>query len=180
MPLFRALRTAPGASVEWAAVTETAVVRSIEDLKKLVGQETRVGEWHLVTQHEIDQFADATGDHQWIHVDPERAKAGPFGGTIAHGFWTLSSALFLMRGGEEKVRVELPSRLAVNYGLNRVRFMNPVHVGKRIRGRTKLLSAEEVQPNVLQQVQEITVEIEGESKPAMVAESVTRLYLNTD
>jgi acyl dehydratase len=153
-------------------------VTSIEELKRLVGQEMRVGDWHLVTQEEINQFADATGDHQWIHVDEERARSGPFGGTIAHGYWTLSSAPFLMRSGEEKVTLALPSRMGVNYGLNRVRFMNPVRVGKRIRGRSKLLSVEEVQPGVLQQVQEITVEIEGESKPAMVAESVTRLYLS--
>ena len=166
--------------IEWSDVTETTVVSSIEDLKQLVGQETRIGDWHLVTQEEINQFADATGDHQWIHVDPERAKAGPFGGTIAHGFWTLSSAPFIMRGGEEKVQIRLPSRMGVNYGLNRVRFPNPVHVGKRIRARSKLLSAEEVQPNVIQQVNEITVEIEGETKPAMVAESVTRMYLVSD
>jgi len=161
-------------------VTESTVVSSVEDLKKLVGQVTRVGDWHLVTQEEINKFADATGDHQWIHVDPERAKAGPFGGTIAHGFWTLSSAPFIMRGGEEKVQIRLPSRMGVNYGLNRVRFPNPVHVGKRIRGRSKLVSVEEVQPNVIQQVNEITVEIEGETKPAMVAESVTRMYLTSN
>ena len=151
-------------------------VTSVDELKQLVGQETRVGEWHLVTQDEINQFADATGDHQWIHVDVERAKQGPFGGTIAHGFWTLSSAPFLMRGGQG-IQIQLPSRMGVNYGLNRVRFMNPVHVGKRIRGHSKLLSVEEVQPNVIQQINEITVEIEGETKPAMVAESVSRAYL---
>ena len=127
-------------------------------------------------QEEINQFAEATGDHQWIHVDPERARAGPFGGTIAHGYWTLSATPFLMRGGKG-VQVRLSSRMGVNYGLNRVRFMSPVHVGKRIRGRAKLISVEEVQPNVIQQVSEITVEIEGETKPAMVAESVTRSYL---
>ncbi len=159
-------------------MTETTVVSSIEDLKKLVGQETRVGDWHTVTQEEINLFADATGDHQWIHVEPERAKNGPFGGTIAHGFWTLSSAPFLMRGGEEKVKIQLNSRMGVNYGLNRVRFPSPVHVGKRIRARSKLVSVEEVQPNVIQQVNEITVEVEGETKPAMVAESVTRMYLS--
>src|SRR5215218_2430669 len=153
------------------------VVTTVDELKQLIGQETRVGEWHTVTQEEINAFAEATGDHQWIHVDAERAKNGPFGGTIAHGFWTLSSAPFIMRGGEEKVQIRLPSRMGVNYGLNRVRFPNPVHVGKRIRGRSKLVSVEEVQPNVIQQVNEITVEIEGETKPAMVAESVTRMYL---
>jgi acyl dehydratase len=153
-----------------------ATITSVDELKQLVGKETRVGDWHTVTQEEINQFADATGDHQWIHVDQERAKAGPFGGTIAHGYWTLSAAPFIMRGGEG-VQVRLPSRMGVNYGLNRVRFMSPVHVGKRIRGRAKLISVEEVQPNVIQQVSEITVEIEGEAKPAMVAESVTRNYL---
>ena len=159
--------------------TTTAVITTVDELKQLVGKETRVGDWHTVTQEEVNQFADATGDHQWIHVDPERAKNGPFGGTIAHGFWTLSSAPFIMRGGEG-IQVRLPSRMGVNYGLNRVRFPNPVPVGKRIRARAKLLSVEEVQPNVIQQVSEITVEVEGETKPAMVAESVTRTYLETN
>ena len=157
-------------------MAESAVITSVEELKALIGKETRVGDWHTVTQEEINQFAEATGDHQWIHVDVERAKSGPFGGTIAHGFWTLSAAPFIMRGGEG-VQVRLPSRMGVNYGLNRVRFMSPVHVGKRIRGRAKLVSVEEVQPKVIQQISEITVEIEGETKPAMVAESVTRSYL---
>jgi acyl dehydratase len=157
-------------------VAESAVITSVDELKALIGKETRVGDWHTVTQDEVNQFAEATGDHQWIHVDVERAKNGPFGGTIAHGFWTLSAAPFIMRGGEG-VQVRLPSRMGVNYGLNRVRFMSPVHVGKRIRGRAKLVSVEEVQPKVIQQISEITVEIEGESKPAMVAESVTRSYL---
>jgi acyl dehydratase len=155
------------------------VVTSVEQLKQYVGKETRVGDWHTVTQEEINAFADATGDHQWIHVDPERAKNGPFKGTIAHGFWTLSSAPFIMRGGSggEGIQVRLPTRMGINYGLNRVRFINPVLIGKRIRARAKLLSVEEVQPNVIQQVSEITVEIEGETKPAMVAESVSRSYL---
>jgi acyl dehydratase len=158
------------------------VVTTLDELKQYVGKELRVGDWHTVTQAEIDQFADATGDHQWIHVDPERASAGPFGGTIAHGFWTLSAAPFLIRGGSggEGVRVQLPSRMGINYGLNRVRFISPVRVGKRIRARSKLVSVEEVQPNVIQQVSEITVDIEGESKPAMVAEMVSRAYLSTE
>ena len=155
------------------------VITSLDQLRQYVGKQLRVGDWHTVTQDEIDQFADATGDHQWIHVDPERAKSGPFGGTIAHGFWTLSAARFIMRSGSggEGVQVRLPTRWGVNYGLNRVRFIIPVHVGKRIRARSKLISVEELQPNVIQQVSEITVEIEGEAKPAMVAESVTRAYL---
>src|SRR5579859_6937656 len=155
-----------------------ATITSVEELRQHVGKETRVGEWHTVTQEEINQFADATGDHQWIHVDQERAKAGPFGGTIAHGYWTLSAAPFILRGGEG-IQVRLPSKMGINYGLNRVRFMNPVRVGKRIRGHAKLVSVDEVQPGVIQQVNEITVEIEGESKPAMVAESLTRTYLDT-
>ncbi|MGI9146426.1 MAG: MaoC family dehydratase [Chloroflexota bacterium] len=153
-----------------------ATITSVDELKRYVGKQIRVGDWHTVTQEEINQFADATGDHQWIHVDTERAKAGHFGGTIAHGYWTLSSAPFIMRGGEG-IQIRLRSRMAVNYGLNRVRFISPVHVGKRIRGRTKLISIEEVQPDVIQQVSEITVEIEGETKPAMVAEAVSRTYL---
>jgi len=159
------------------ATADGSVITSVEQLKQWVGKETRVGDWHTVTQEEINAFAEATGDHQWIHVDPERAKNGPFKGTIAHGFWTLSAAPFIMRGGEG-IKVQLPSRMGINYGLNRVRFISPVHVGKRIRGRAKLVSVEEVQPNVIQQVSEITVEIEGESKPAMVAESLTRSYLD--
>jgi acyl dehydratase len=135
-----------------------------------------VGDWHTVTQAEINAFAEATGDHQWIHVDVERAKSGPFKGTIAHGFWTLSAAPFIMRGGQG-VEVRLPRGMGINYGLNKVRFISPVHVGKRIRGHSKLLSVEEIQPGVIQQVSELTVEIEGESKPAMVAESITRSYL---
>src|SRR4051812_4789889 len=158
------------------ATADGSVITSVEQLKQWVGKETRVGDWHTVTQEEINAFAEATGDHQWIHVDPERAKNGPFKGTIAHGFWTLSAAPFIMRGGEG-IKVQLPSRMGINYGLNRVRFISPVHVGKRIRGRAKLVSVEEVQPNVLQQISEITVEIENETKPAMVAESITRMYL---
>ena len=151
-------------------------VNGLEELKTLVGQDLGHSSWLEVTQERVNTFADATGDHQWIHVDVERAKSGPFGGTIAHGFWTLSAAPFIMRGGEG-VQIRLPSRMGVNYGLNRVRFISPVHVGKRIRARAKLVSVDEVQPKVIQQVSEITVEIEGESKPAMVAESVTRTYL---
>ena len=157
------------------------VITSVDELSQYVGKELRVSDWHTVTQDEIDKFADATGDHQWIHVDPERARGGPYGATIAHGFWTLSSAPFILRGGSggDGVQVRLPSRMGLNYGLNRVRFINPVRVGKRIRVRSKLISLEEVMPNVIQQVSEITVEIEGEVKPAMVAESVSRAYLDT-
>jgi len=152
-----------------------APITSVDELKQYVGKEIRVGQWHTVTQAEIDAFAEATGDRQWIHVDAERAKAGPYGGTIAHGYWTLSAAPFIMRGGEG-VQIRLPSRMAINYGLNRVRFINPVHVGKRIRARARLVSVDDVEPDVIQQVAQVTVEIEGETRPAMVAETITRHY----
>lgn len=151
------------------------VVTTIDELKELVGQELSVGEWHAVTQERVNAFADATDDHQWIHVDVERAKNGPFGGTIAHGFLTLSWAMRIR--GQAGIQIEIPHKMGINYGLNRVRFPSPVHVGKRICVRTKLLSLEEVAPNVYQQAQEITVEIEGETKPAMVAEQLVRTYL---
>ena len=151
-------------------------ITTLEELQQHVGQELQVGDWHVVTQEEIDRFADAVGDHQWIHVDPERARNGPFGGTIAHGFWTLSTARRFMRSADG-VQIQLPSRMGINYGLNRVRFPNVVRVGSRIRTRTTLLSVQELQPKVIQQITQITVEIDGETKPGMVAESVTRLYL---
>ena len=152
---------------------------TIDDVRTLrgrIGEEIAVSDWLEVTQKRIDQFADATGDHQWIHVDPERAKQGPYGGTIAHGFFTLSVCAQLLRGSEG-VRMRLPTKMGINYGLNRVRFPSALPVGKRVRARSKLLSVEEVQPGVIQQVQEVTVEVEGERKPAMVAETVTRLYV---
>src|ERR687886_865049 len=138
------------------------VITSLDELRQYVGKELRVSDWHTVTQDEIDKFAEATGDHQWIHVDPDRARGGPFGGTIAHGFWTLSSAPFILRGGGggEGVQVRLPSRMGLNYGLNRVRFINPVRVGKRIRARSRLQSVDQVDPRTLQLVYEHTVEIE--------------------
>ena len=151
----------------------TTTITTLDELKQHVGQELQVGAWHVVTQEEIDRFADAVGDHQWIHVDVERARQGPFGGTIAHGFWTLCTARrFLRRDGPQ-----VPARMGINYGLNRVRFPNVVRVGSRIRTRTTLLSVEELQPGVIQQITQVTVDIEGETKPGMVAESVTRLYL---
>jgi acyl dehydratase len=156
--------------------TRDTTITSVEQLKQFVGQELRVGDWFEVTQEQVNAFADATGDHQWIHVDVERAKNGPFGGTIAHGLFTLSIGFKLFQNSTGP-SVRLPSRMGINYGYNRIRFPSPVPVGKRIRGRSKLLSVEEVQPGVIQQVQEVTVEVEGSSKPAMVAEQVTRTYL---
>jgi len=149
-----------------------STVSGIEGLKALVGKEWGPGEWLEVTQDRVNAFADATDDHQWIHVDVERAKSGPFKGTIAHGFLTLSLVLRLRRGLGPQIE---GVKMAINYGLNRVRFPAPVPVGSRIRARTKSLSVDEV-PGGAQLVDQITVEVEGQEKPACVAELVTRLY----
>jgi acyl dehydratase len=146
-------------------------VGGIEGIKALAGREWGPGEWLEITQERVNLFADATGDDQWIHVDVERAKSGPFGGTIAHGFLTLSLVLTLTRA---ETQIEGIS-MAINYGLNRVRFPAPVRVGSRIRARTKNLSVEDVEGGV-QVVNQITVEIEGQEKPACVAELVGRFY----
>ncbi len=146
--------------------------QNLQDLAACVGQEVAVSDWLTVTQEQINQFAEATGDRQWIHVDVERAKAGPFGAPIAHGFLTLS---LLPRFYESAFEV-LESGMGVNYGLNRVRFMVPVPVGGRLRGRMKLLSAEPIDNKGLQMTWETTIELEGASKPACVAESVVRRY----
>jgi acyl dehydratase len=124
----------------------------------------------------VNAFADVTGDHQYIHVDPERAAKTPFGGPIAHGFLTLSLLPMLGRD-REGVKVDLRPKMAVNYGLNRVRFPAPVPVGKRIRMRSKLLSVDDVGQNIYQMVYQQTVEVEGGEKPAMVAEAISRIYL---
>lgn len=154
----------------------TRTVQSIDDLKGLVGQELGVGPWLEVTQERVNTFADATGDHQFIHVDPERAAKTPFGTTVAHGFLTLSLISLLGRE-REGVQIDLSPTMVVNYGLNRVRFVSPVKVGARIRMRTVLNAVDEVSPDVYQLTQTQTVEIEGSDRPAMVAESLTRLYL---
>ena len=142
------------------------------EMQKYVGQEIGVSDWVEISQARIDQFAEATGDHQWIHVDVERAKAGPFGGPIAHGFLTLSLLPRLYEAAFEVAE----SRMGVNYGLNRVRFMAPVPVGGRVRGRMKLLSSEPIPNDGLQMTWETTIELEGSPKPACVAESVVRRY----
>ncbi|MFN8524479.1 MAG: MaoC family dehydratase [Chloroflexota bacterium] len=157
-------------------MSENTTVTSVAQLKALEGQETGVSSWLEITQERINAFADATGDHQYIHVDPARAANTPFGTTIAHGYLTLS-LLPLLGSQREGVKVEIPTRMVVNYGSNRVRFVSPVKVGKRIRLRTKLISVEEVSPSIIQTVNQQTIEIEGEERPAMVAETIGRLYL---
>ena len=142
-----------------------------DSLLSAVGQELGQSDWLEIDQDRIQRFADATGDQQWIHVDVERAKTGPFGAPIAHGFLTLSlTSLFL----PELLSVEKCS-MGVNYGMNRVRFPSPVRVGTRIRGVGKLIGAEEIKGGV-QATIEITVEIEGEAKPACVVEFLARFY----
>ena len=146
--------------------------QTLQDLAACVGQEVAVSDWITVTQQQVNQFAEATGDHQWIHVDVERAKAGPFGAPIAHGFLTLS---LLPRLFESAIEV-VESRMGVNYGLNRVRFMAPVPVGSRLRGRLKLAACEPIDNNGVQMTWETTIELEGAPKPACVAESIARRY----
>jgi len=146
-----------------------------QEMARRIGTET-VSDWVEVTQTMIDTFADATGDHQFIHVDPERAKATPFGGTIAHGFLTLSLMPLLASKVPDAPRIE-GVRMGVNYGGNKVRFLTPVRSGKRVRGRFKLLSFEEKRPGQWQQTVEFTVEIEGADKPAMVAEWISQIFV---
>jgi len=147
-------------------------IERLASLKERVGQELAVGDWVTVDQATIDKFADATGDHQWIHIDRERAAKGPFGTTIAHGFLTLS---LLPRLAESALKVD-DVRMGVNYGLNRVRFPAPVPSGSRIRARMKLLSYEPIDGGA-QLVMEVTMEREGGDKPVCVAETVSRRYL---
>ena len=143
----------------------------LDEVKAHVGSELGVSDWHLVTQEKIDEFARVTGDDQWIHIDPERAKASPFGGTIAHGYYTLSLApmfsyrLFSFTG----------FAFGVNYGVNRVRFPAPMPVGGKVRMRAKLASVDDI-PGGAQITTELTFEREGGDKPVCVAESLSRVY----
>ena len=145
---------------------------TLAELAACVGQEVAVTDWFTVTQQHIDQFAAATGDHQWIHVDPERAKAGPFGATIAHGYLTLSMLAGFL-GGVVQVR---DVRMGVNYGLNKVRFMAPVPVGSRLRARQTLLGAQPLEGG-MQLAWRSTIEREGADKPVCVAEPLARYYV---
>jgi acyl dehydratase len=145
------------------------IFENLDDLTAAVGIHLGYSDWITIDQARIDLFADATGDHQWIHVDPEQAKAGPFGATIAHGYLTLSlTNLFL----PQIVDVRGIS-MGINYGVNKVRFPSPVLVGSRVRGGAELAAVEEI-PGGVQATIRITVEIEGADKPACVVESVTR------
>jgi len=145
-----------------------------QEMQAKIGETVGTSEWLLVDQEMIDKFADATGDHQFIHVNPAMAAMTPFGGTIAHGFLTLSLIPVLT----EKSDIERPAglKMALNYGGNRVRFLQPVRSGKRVRAHFKLIGLEEKRPGQWQQTVEITLEIEGETKPGYVAEWISMLY----
>ena len=138
----------------------------IADLKAKLGETIGTSAWFTLDQSRIDHFADTTEDHQFIHVDPEAARATPFGGTIAHGFLTLSMLSAMMESATVKPAVQM----SVNYGFNKVRFLSPVKSGSRVRGHFKLLELEEKRPGQWQQTVEVSVEIEGEAKPALLAE----------
>ncbi|WP_037353457.1 MaoC family dehydratase [Amycolatopsis orientalis] len=148
------------------------VFSDVAELAEAVGGTLGTSEWHTVSQEQVQLFADATGDHQWIHLDAEKAAAGPFGTTIAHGFLTLSLIPAFL---PEIYRVE-GLKMGINYGLNKVRFPQPVKVGSRVRGTAELVELTDV-PGGKQAVVRWTVEIEGEAKPACVAEMVSRLIL---
>ena len=145
---------------------------TLDALRAAVGTELGVSDWIRIEQEQVDQFASATGDHQWIHTDPERAAAGPFGTTIAHGFLTLSLLPVI---GDSVIQVD-GVRMGVNYGTNKVRFPAPVPVGSRVRGHVELVEVSDV-PGGVQIVTKVTIEREGGDKPVCVAESVSRLFV---
>ena len=149
----------------------TTTVQGIEGLKEKVGAHLGYSDWMEVTQDQVNLFADATGDHQWIHVDPERAKAGPFGGPIAHGYLTLSLAPVLIG---EVLRVDGIS-MGVNYGLNKLRFPSPVPVGSKLRLGATLADVEDIAGGA-QVTLDLTFEVDGKDKPSCVAQAVYRYY----
>ena len=146
--------------------------QTLSDLAACVGQEVAVSDWLTITQSQVNQFAEATGDHQWIHVDPVKAKSGPFGGPIEHGVLTLSLLPKFFESSFEIVQ----SRMGVNYGLNKVRFTAPVPVGSRLRARMTLLASEPIDNGGIHMVWQVRVEREGADKPVCVAESLVRRY----
>jgi acyl dehydratase len=149
-------------------------VASIEEIQERVGTQIGVSDWILIDQARIDAFADVTEDHQFIHVDPERAAKTPFRGTVAHGFLTLS---LLSRMADGVMLHPESLRMAVNYGFQKIRFMAPVRSGKRVRGQFKMLSAEEKRASQWQITYEVTVEIEDEEKPALIAAWIGYMFI---
>lgn len=149
----------------------TTQVNNIDELQALIGTHVGYGEYLTVTQEAVNQFADATGDHQWIHVDPVRAAAGPFGGPIAHGYMTLSLIPVLLNGVMQVAGV----KMGVNYGTNKVRFTSPVPVGSQVRAGSTLVAAEAI-PGGAQVTMDVVIEIKDAPKPACFAQIVTRYY----
>ena len=147
---------------------------TLDEIRKRIGEEVGVSSWILVDQARIDAFADATEDRQFIHVDPESAAQTPFGGTVAHGFLSLS---LLSRMGAEAMLLPDSLKMAINYGLDRVRFLAPVRAGSRVRGRFRLDSVEEKAPGQVLMRHTVTVEIEGEDKPALTAEWLGLMFV---
>ncbi len=156
------------------ADTDTQESVTIQQLADRAGEE-RVSDWVTVSQEMIDKFADATGDHQFIHVDPAKAAMTPFGGTIAHGFLTLSlMPLLAQKTPQPKIE---GLKMGVNYGGNKVRFLTPVRSGSRVRGHFKTLELVEKRPGQWQQTVEFTIQIEGQDKPALIAEWISQLFV---
>jgi acyl dehydratase len=149
-------------------------VANIEDIKDRIGTEVGVSDWILIDQHRIDAFAEVTDDHQFIHVDPAAAAMTPFGGTVAHGFLTLS---LLSRMAADAMLRPANIRMGVNYGFEKIRFLAPVRSGSRVRGRFRLQRFEEKRPGQYQFVHDVTVEIEGEDKPALIAEWIGLIFI---
>jgi len=146
-------------------------VSNVEEARQWINREAGVSDWQTISQEQVNQFADTTKDHQFIHLDEARARSDtPFGGTIAHGYLTLSLLSFL--GADADIIRLKDTRMMINYGLDKVRFLNPVRTGSRIRARFELLSVEEKKPGQVLLKHRATVEIEGEEKPAMIAESL--------
>jgi acyl dehydratase len=145
---------------------------NFSDVKGLVGQELGVSDWHEVSQQDVNAFADVTGDHQWIHIDPDRAKKeSPYGTTIAHGYFTVSLIPYL----SSQIWKVTGSKMGVNYGLNKLRFPAPVPVGKKVRARSTLRNVTDVEGGLQLEVT-VQIEVEGGDKPAAVAETVSRIY----
>ena len=147
---------------------------TLDEIRKRIGEEVGVSSWILVDQPRIDAFADATDDRQFIHIDPKAARQTPFGGAVAHGFLSLS---LLSRMGAEAMLLPDSLKMAINYGLDRVRFLAPVLAGSRVRGRFRLDSVEEKAPGQVLMRHTVTVEIEGEAKPALTAEWLGLMFL---
>ncbi len=149
------------------------IFQTLQELAACVGQTVAISPWTEITQRQDNQFADDTGHHQWIHMDVEKAKAGPFGAPIAHGFLTLS---LIPKLSESAIKIQ-DVRMGVNYGLNKVRFTSPVPVGSKLRGHMKLLSATPIDGNGMQLAWEMSIEREGSEKPACIAETLARYYV---